>query len=126
MAQFRNTIQKEEVYTALVRLADHPTADEVFEDVRLRSPKISRATVYRVLNHLADSGRVLRIAVPGAAARFDHRNDTHDHVRCTCCGRVCDVEEGPGLDIDYTKISAGDFTVTGHHIIFDGICNLCK
>lgn len=126
MAQFRNTAQKEEVYSALVRLADHPTADEVYDFVHLSAPKISRATVYRVLNQLAESGQALRVAVPGGAARFDHRTMPHDHVRCTVCGKVCDVIDGPELSIDYSRVSAMDFKITGHSIIFDGLCRQCE
>ncbi len=125
MAQFRNTVQKEQVYSSLLELANHPTADEVYDYVRVNHPKISRATVYRVLNQLADTGAVRRIGVPGSAAHFDHRLFAHNHVRCIRCGRVVDVDSGPEVNIDCSKFSAPGFRVMGYSLIFDGICGQC-
>ena len=35
-------------------ISDHPTAEQIFEAVQERSPQISRRTVYRVLDTLAE------------------------------------------------------------------------
>lgn len=43
------TVQRRVVLEALSLRMDHPTADQVFDDVRKRMPEISRTTVYRVL-----------------------------------------------------------------------------
>ena len=59
----RRTVQKDMIYTALQELHNHPTAEQVCAHVRRRCPTISRATVYRVLNGMAEKGSVLRIPV---------------------------------------------------------------
>ena len=55
----------------------------MFEDVRRRYPNIGRATVYRVLNRLADRGEIRKVSIPNTADRFDFRVDDHVHLHCT-------------------------------------------
>ena len=61
----------------------HPSPDEVYKEVHNLHPSISRATVYRVLNKLADKGELLKVHMPNTADRFDFRTDNHIHMFCT-------------------------------------------
>ena len=53
----------------------HPTADQVFEMARGKHPTIGRATVYRNLALLADSGQLRRVTLPGQPERQGRRSD---------------------------------------------------
>lgn len=55
--QTRNTVQRQIVLQAVLRMHDHPTADTVYAAVAADHPSISKATVYRNLNQLASQGR---------------------------------------------------------------------
>ena len=66
--QRRNTRQRKLVLDAVRQSYNHPTADEIYNVVRAQDDKISRGTVYRNLNLLADAGEILSIKTPGAAA----------------------------------------------------------
>ena len=57
----RNTIQRQLVIAAVRFLADHPTADEVYERITMEYPDISKVTVYRNLNSLVESGLLVLI-----------------------------------------------------------------
>ncbi len=52
----RNTIQKQLVLDAVFRLANHPTAEEVYAEVARSHPTVSKATVYRNLGSLSEDG----------------------------------------------------------------------
>ena len=91
----RNTIQRALVLEAVNKLKCHATADEIYNLVVSEYPNISKVTVYRNLNQLADSGEIRKLEVPGGADRFDHRPHNHYHARCLECGDVFDV------DMDY-------------------------
>lgn len=125
MPQHRNTIQKEQVYAAVCALANHPTADEVYEKVRSGFPTISRATVYRILNQMADSGVIGRIRVPDFANHYDHCSEPHHHAMCVSCGRVYDVKVCPEVEIDYSSVNAGGLEILGHNLIFETVCGDC-
>ena len=59
--QRRNTRQRKLVLDAVRQSYNHPTADEIYNVVRAQDDKISRGTVYRNLNLLADAGEILSI-----------------------------------------------------------------
>ena len=120
----RNTLQKQIVKDALYALGNHPTAEEVYTEVHKDHPSVSKATVYRILGNMAESKNALRLVCPGGADCFDHRLDSHYHIKCEKCGRIYDV------DIPYMEnlndLVSKEFTVFSHQIIFSGICRNCK
>ena len=60
----RNTIQRQLVIAAVRFLADHPTAEEVYDRITMEYPDISKGTVYRNLNSLVESGLLGKVSVP--------------------------------------------------------------
>lgn len=123
----RNTMQKEIIYSALCRLANHPTADEVYRAVHETHPSISRATVFRVLNKLAENGSIYKVSIANGADHYDHQVFRHYHAHCSRCGRVCDVALEPIPLLDDRNIDVdGGFSITGYSLQFDGICGKCR
>lgn len=122
----RNTIQKKLVLDAVSRLATHPTAEEVYLEVTVNHPTVSKATVYRNLTGLSKDGRLRHIRMPGGADRFDHTLISHFHIECTECGVVCDamIEQDTHMD-EYAEQNTG-FTNVNHDIVFHGICPACQ
>ena len=123
--QERHTVQKDIIYAALCALHNHPTADAVCREVQHRHPTVSRATVYRVLNAMAEQGKVLRLNVDGAD-HYDHQTHRHDHVQCTCCGRVDDVETAGLDDMTAAVTDSGGYVITAASLLFRGICQSCQ
>ena len=56
MKQQRNSRQRQMVLDAVSTRCDHPTADQIYLDVRSKDDKISRGTVYRNLGVLSEDG----------------------------------------------------------------------
>jgi len=122
----RNTIQRSLVLDAVHRLRSHPTADEIYAEISKICPSISRATVYRNLQQLCEQGEIKKREIPGSPDRFDHITTDHYHARCTVCGKVLDVDmEYLSALSEAVKDSHG-FLLTGHSIVFDGICPDCQ
>ena len=48
--QYRNTRQRKIVLEAVQEHHDHPSADQIYLEIRAKDPRISRGTVYRNLN----------------------------------------------------------------------------
>ena len=120
----RRTVQKDMVYAALCELHNHPAAEQVFARVRESCPSVSRATVYRVLNHLAEQGTILRIPVANGADRYDHQTHRHTHVCCDVCGRVDDVYLGG--DVLAEVQDNGGYELTGYSLLLHGRCGNCR
>ena len=122
----RNTVQKSIVLQALNELANHPTADAVYDHVHASHPSISKATVYRVLNKMSDEDQVLRVRINNGADHFDHQVFPHYHVRCIKCGRVDDVIIPLLSAVEEQAAKASAYLITGCSLQFDGICPACQ
>lgn len=121
----RNTIQRKLVLETVHRLHCHATADQVFQAVRNDHPTISRATVYRNLNVLAQEGKIRRLAIANGPDCFDHVASPHYHIRCTKCGQVVDVDPLDAPEIENHLAHTNGFLLTGHELLFHGICPEC-
>lgn len=121
----RFSIQKQAITDALGRL-DHPTAQEILEEIQKQYPRISKGTVYRNLNLLEEGGVVKRLFFPGLPDRFDTEACPHNHVRCTRCGRIFDLEPDSMENIDRQIERKTGFTIEKHSITFRGVCPECK
>ncbi len=119
----RNTLQKQLVYQTVHELRTHPDAQSIYEHLHETHPSVSRATVYRVLAHLAEQGRILRIPNPSGADAYDFNTTDHAHLVCRGCGRTVDVEGVPP-EIAVPPTSA-HYRVEGYSLIFRGLCEDC-
>ncbi|MFQ5829664.1 MAG: transcriptional repressor [Candidatus Methylomirabilia bacterium] len=124
MAQ-RRSKQRELTLEVLHDSSDHPTADAVFARVRQGLPKVSLGTIYRNLDQLCREGRALKLNTGGAEKRYDGNTRPHDHVRCTDCELIVDLERvrAPGL-MEEAELQSG-FAIKDFSIEFQGICEAC-
>lgn len=125
MRQFRNTKQRQLVLDAVLSRCDHPSADQIYLDVRGADDKISRGTVYRNLSILVKSGEILQVKAPNAD-RYDNRLGVHYHLMCSDCGCIADLDFPYEAQMDKTVEQQTGFIVRGHHCIFEGTCPDCQ
>ena len=122
----RLTTQRQIILEELSKVKTHPTAGEVYDMVRKRLPRIGLGTVYRNLELMAENGMIVKLEVGGTQKRFDATTDAHYHIRCSCCGRVDDIDV-PVIDslVDAAAENSS-YQIIGHHIEFTGICSKCR
>ena len=122
----RLTTQRQIILEELSKVKTHPTASEVYDMVRKRLPRIGLGTVYRNLELMAENGMIVKLEVGGTQKRFDATTDAHYHIRCSCCGRVDDIDV-PVIDslVDAAAENSS-YHILGHHIEFTGICSQCS
>lgn len=126
--QKRNTNQRKLILALMTGNFTHPTADEIYEIARKSDSRISRGTVYRNLNFLADNNYILKICVPNGADHFDSTVREHYHFNCSVCGKMFDVPESVSVEMKEAvkEMELKGFLVEGHNLIFTGICPSCK
>lgn len=125
MKQRRNTKQRQLVLDAVKAHNDHPSADQIYLDVRAIDSKISRGTVYRNLNLLTQSGEIRQIKLPDAD-RFEYRLDFHYHLLCTKCGAVCDAPLSYHTELDQEMTIKTGYSIKRHQTVFEGLCPDCQ
>jgi Fur family peroxide stress response transcriptional regulator len=125
-SDFRMTPQRAAILEAVKGADGHLTAGEIFERVHSRYPSIAYGTVYRTLHLFAERGLILEFPFGDEASRFDKRTDRHDHVRCTICGTLVDVDVPEALFARQVASEQTGFTIVGHQTVFSGTCPACK
>lgn len=121
----RDTKQRRMVLKAVRAREDHPTADQIYDDVHAVDPHISRGTVYRNLNCLSEDGSICHVRVPGAD-RYDLRTELHYHMFCVVCRKVTDAPYQYKSFLDEEIADKIGYTVIRHRTVFEGICPDCQ
>jgi len=103
----------------------HPTAESVHAAASAKLPGISLKTVYQTLHELVEMGELDTIDLGTGAVRFDPNIESaHQHVVCTGCGVVHDLE----VTVDRLGLVAVDhqgFTVERIEVVVRGRCPGC-
>ncbi|MFR2521382.1 MAG: transcriptional repressor [Evtepia gabavorous] len=120
----RYSRQRELIYEALRQTEQHPTAEMIYQCLKPANPSLSLGTVYRNLNLLADEGAIRRMAFP--VERYDAKTMPHPHFCCDQCGAVYDLHLPYDAELDRQALLASGHDVTGHEVVFHGICTKCK
>lgn len=125
MASLKYSRQREAILDFLRTRTDHPTADVIYENIRILYPNISLGTVYRNLSLLADIGEIRKLSDFAGADHFDGRTDRHCHFMCRKCHKIIDIEN-MNLDQilqDASKRFSGE--ITDFNARFFGLCEDC-
>lgn len=117
--------QRECILNNLQSRRDHPTADMVYESVRLEQPNISLGTVYRNLSLLVENGRILKISTGSGPDHYDGFVSPHIHMVCNCCNQVIDMDYIPEEDLIEKASKQFPGELMGYELKFFGICEKC-
>lgn len=118
--------QREKILDTLKNNVVHPTAEYLYEVLQKEKSKISLATLYRNLNQLAENGIIKKIDGLEPSSHYDHNTYGHYHFICDNCKRVFDVSQDIAPDLVKKTEEETGFAVTGHDIVFHGICKDCR
>ena len=122
----RITPQRLCILEALLAANSHPSAEEIYAQVRLISPTTSLATVYKTLDTLRDIGEVMEMEVGDGRSHYDGVHPQfHPHAICTRCGKITDIEI-PGLTgLPDRAEEASGYEIHAHRVEFYGLCAAC-
>ena len=105
------------------------TAQEIFDGLRAEGRGVGIASVYRILDLLADQGFVQRVEIGDAITRFEPAHaggDHHHHLVCNSCGKV-EAFEDEGLEHALRQVERKTgYTTAGHDVLLRGACQDCR
>jgi len=122
------TAERQGVFDELFARHEHVEADEILVRLRAKGKKISRATIYRTLELLVDSGIVGRVRIGEIGYRYERlrAGEHHDHLICNECGRVIEFFE-PGIEsLQDDVCERYGFLPISHSHQMRGICRQCR
>ncbi len=117
------TPQRVAVYEILLRSENHPTVEEIYEEVKKKYPFVSLATVYRTVETLEQMGLAKKVCYWGSSARYDANTDDHHHLICVSCGAIRDIYMDDRLSIPE---ELEGFRTEGYSVNIYGLCPECR
>ncbi|MBW2508388.1 MAG: transcriptional repressor [Deltaproteobacteria bacterium] len=95
----RPTAQRLAIARFVLHTEAHPSADEVWDEVRVSFPMVSRATVYNTLNLFVGHGLLRPLVVTEGRVVFDPNVERHHHF--------IDEETGEIVDLPWNSLVVG-------------------
>ena len=120
------TIQRRRIFETLLSRKDHPSADDLYHDIRAQLPGISRTTIYRVLETFVKLGVVSKVSHPGVSVRFDPIPEGHNHLVCLRCEKISDAHHSNIKSLRIPKLSQNGFKIEDCAVYFRGVCADCQ
>ncbi len=124
----KSTAERHAVLEGAAAIGRHFSADELYEHLRGQGKLISRASVYRTLPLLIESGLVKeslsRQSTVGYEYMFGH--DHHDHLICIACGRIIEFRDDSIERYQDLICEKNDFTSIDHELRIRGFCGKCR
>lgn len=125
----RCTSERDEIVRALSKTHKHFRIEELVKQLTAQGVATSRATVYRTIPLLVDSGMVrMTESQPGGESTYEfvYDRDHHDHLYCIRCNTHIDFEER-GIELLQMDVARHyGFKLVGHRLELYGICPKCQ
>jgi Fur family ferric uptake transcriptional regulator len=105
------------------------SAQELHRELVSRGERVGLASVYRVLEALAEKRLVQRVDLGDGLARFEAMRDGdehHHHIVCDDCGRIEPFAD-QRLERALREVEKrSGYSVAGHDVVLRGACSACQ
>jgi Fur family peroxide stress response transcriptional regulator len=108
------TPQRIAILEAIIKLNNHPTAENIIEYIRKNHPNIATATVYKVLDALVENEITRRVKTDKDFMRYDAIIEKHHHLYSAESDRIedyFDSELNELIDEYFKKKGIPDFEI---------------
>jgi Fur family peroxide stress response transcriptional regulator len=123
----RLTPQRLAMLRILSKSEGHPSAEQIYEQIRADYPTTSLATIYKTLSLLKNMGEVFEVTFASMGSHYDgNKPYPHPHLICTKCGQILDPECGPLAGISQEIARQTGYKITHQQLNFFGLCPQCQ
>jgi len=103
----------------------HPTADQIYEEVKKTHSAISLATVYFTLDLLRGLGLLQELSFSERSSRYDPNTSPHINVICPKCGKIYDYEAASVKKLWSQIVAEMGFKPLRQRLDVYQLCNAC-
>ena len=105
---------------------DHPSVDDLYQQVRSRDPSVGYATVYRTVKLLVECGLASprQLGPSDKETRYEPESpgEHHDHLVCLDCGHIVEFENEEIEALQHQVANAYGFSIREHRMVLYGHC----
>jgi len=98
----------------------HPTAENIYEDLKINNAGLSLATVYNTLNKFWEVGLIKGFSGNKNKKNFDKNTEHHSHFICKNCSRIYDIFNDQKIELSQTG-----HEMESYDLIIYGKCKDC-
>lgn len=122
------TKERETILDKVFAFHSHFDPEELLISMRSRNIRVSRASIYRTLPLLLESGLIEQVEKNDKHAHYEHTfgHRHHDHLICLKCGNVTEVFSPKLESIQDELCRKHQFTGIKHTLEIKGYCNNCQ
>ncbi len=127
-AGMRWTKQRQQIYDEIIDETKHYTAEDIHSKLVNKKIFIGLSTIYRTLQLLEGKNIVKRVPIGKDATVYEtceEESHGHHHMHCSRCGKILEIHVDMLEDIEKIIKTKYDFTITGHTVMFTGLCSTC-
>lgn len=123
----RMTRERLAILAAVLESTDHFDVEELYSRLRTRDRRVSRATVYRTLHLLVESGLVDRARFGSDSFSYEQIGGRghHDHMVCNDCGRVIEFVSDEIELLQKAACAEHNFVPETRRLTVFGRCGSC-
>lgn len=121
----RLTHQRLEIFLVLSFMLDHPSAEDVFEEVKKRIPTIAFDTVYRTLSLFERHRLISKVNYLDSRTRYDSVTEHHCHLICTRCRKIEDFYWSEIDQLQIPKETRRWGSIENKYLELRGLCQGC-
>jgi Fur family peroxide stress response transcriptional regulator len=103
---------------------DHPSAEQIFLELKPDYPTLSIATVYSTAQLLAKGSMLRILSIDEKKVYYDPNMNVHGHFLCRVCKKVFDVKMGFDIMRAFTPTD-GISSLEDAEIFYYGLCSKC-
>ena len=120
------TSQRIAIMKLLEGRTDHPSAEQLFLELKSEHPTLSIATVYSTTQLLAQASMLRILSIDEKKVYFDPNTDPHAHFMCRECKKITDIPMDFAVAEEQITPDMGIAEVDSTEIFYYGICRGCK
>lgn len=113
--------QRLKILSYLAFKRNHPTVEQIFNELVDDIPTLSKTTVYNSLNLFIQAGLVKPLNIEDHETRYDYDTSDHGHFKCIECGTIKDFS----LKIDIDNDSMSGCEILEKNVYCKGYCARC-
>jgi Fur family ferric uptake transcriptional regulator len=124
----RYTRERETVIKEIFSRHDHFDVESLYLRLRNKGMNISRASIYRTIPLLLETGLVQEVFHEEGHMHYEHiyGHPQHCHLRCVQCGRIVEFREDSIAPLTERLAQQYNFDIKGYKLDIIGFCPKCR
>jgi Fur family transcriptional regulator, peroxide stress response regulator len=123
----RITPQRAAILKIFIESQEHPSVEQVYEQIKADFPMTSLATIYKTVTLLKEEKEILELGFANESSRYDgHKPYPHPHLMCIRCQRIIDPEIELFNELPQELAQKYGYQIVNQRVDFFGICPECQ